>query len=77
MANISLYTKCAQCGGNGIRSLPSGSIPPVIINTPCLDCGGTGYLGLSELDSELLNDMSDKIGDILDKCNDIFEKVNI
>lgn len=73
MATTKIYTKCPQCGGDSIRSMPDASAqPPIFHEIPCTTCVD-GYIEMGEID---LSDMVDKINDIMDKCNDIFEKVS-
>jgi len=58
MVTIKIYDKCAQCGGDGVRSLPDNSLPdPVFVDVPCATCGGTGQVEVGGLDSELLTDI--------------------
>lgn len=73
---IKITGKCPQCGGDGLRDLYNGSIPPVLKQVTCASCSGTGIVDVGELDSTKIDDILGKCNDVLDKCNDIFEKVN-
>lgn len=76
MANIKLYTKCPQCGGDGIRQVADGPLPPVIVELPCAYCSSTGYVQDVELDSTKIDNLLDKANNIVDKCNNIIDKCN-
>lgn len=72
MANTKIYTKCPQCGGDGIRSMPDASVqPPVLHDIPCTTCVA-GYIDLGEID---LVAITDELAYIHTKVKKIWNKV--
>ena len=76
MEIIKTYTRCGQCGGDGVKGIDANT--PVEID-PCPSCNGEGYHEagkVGEVLGDFLDDLSDKVDDILDKVNDIKEKLD-
>jgi hypothetical protein len=71
---ITIYSVCRNCGGDGVYEFSSGGETS---QCACPGCGGTGKLATAHVElNPGLDDLLDKINDVLGKCNDILEKLN-
>jgi DnaJ-class molecular chaperone len=57
MAATIIYTKCSNCGGDGIYSYyGDAQTSPPVVNQACAVCGGTGKVTMGEIDLTTITD---------------------
>lgn len=75
---VTIYEKCDDCHGDGVKSVSilDNGVVVGTTDTPCELCSSTGKIPKLYFNSEVLTDIMDKLIDVKEKVDDIMTKLN-